>query len=74
MSTTGTTSAPEDVAKGDWWATEVETAEERAFVSLIPSCRCCFAYISEARHRKWAEKLRTAALALTASAPTGPGC
>ncbi|RFC77431.1 hypothetical protein DXZ75_05820 [Streptomyces sp. AcE210] len=30
--------APADLATDDWWETEVETAEERSFVSLIPQC------------------------------------
>ncbi|MFC9328045.1 hypothetical protein [Kitasatospora sp. NPDC057015] len=66
--------APTDLATDDWWETEVETAEERAFVLLIPQCDCCLDYTLGVDRRTWAAQLRTAALALTASAPIRPGC
>ncbi|MFI6849545.1 hypothetical protein OG535_04210 [Kitasatospora sp. NBC_00085] len=66
--------APADLATDDWWETEVETAEERSFVRLIPQCACCLEYALGVDLRAWASELRIAALALTSSAPIGPGC
>ncbi|MFB7383790.1 hypothetical protein ACFC6U_35995 [Kitasatospora purpeofusca] len=66
--------APADVATDDWWETEVETAEERSFVRLIPQCACCLEYTLGLDQQTWAAELRIAALALTTSAPVGPGC
>ncbi|WP_245876769.1 hypothetical protein [Streptomyces uncialis] len=66
--------APADLATGDWWETEAETVEERAFVSLIPRCGCCIGYTLGLDRRTWEAGIRTAALALTSSAPDGPGC
>ncbi|MFD9394791.1 hypothetical protein ACFWBB_29855 [Streptomyces sp. NPDC060000] len=66
--------APADLATDDWWETEVETAQERSFVSLIPQCGCCMEYTLGLDQRRWAAELRFAALALTSSAQIGPGC
>jgi hypothetical protein len=66
--------APADLATDDWWETEVETVEERSFLSLIPQCNCCIEYTLGLAQRTWAAKLRIAALALTSSPPIGPGC
>ncbi|MBP0455786.1 hypothetical protein J5Y04_40635 [Kitasatospora sp. RG8] len=65
---------PADLTTDDWWETEAETAEERSFVELIPQCVCCLEYTSRLDQQTWAAELRTAALALTSSAPVGPGC
>ncbi|MGR8008790.1 hypothetical protein [Streptomyces hypolithicus] len=64
--------APAELASDDWWETEVETAEERSFVSLIPQCGCCIEYTLGSNQRTWAAKLRIAALALTSSPQIGP--
>ncbi|WP_405676664.1 hypothetical protein OG239_39960 [Streptomyces sp. NBC_00868] len=61
-----------ELAAGDWWETEVETEEERSFVSLIPQCECCIEYTLGFDQRTWAPQLRVAALALTSSPPLGP--
>lgn len=66
--------APADLATDDWWDVEVETAEERSFVLLIPQCGCCIEYTLGLDQRTWAAELRIAALALTSSASIGPGC
>ncbi|MDH6119173.1 hypothetical protein ABH930_002528 [Kitasatospora sp. GAS204A] len=66
--------APADLATDEWWETEVETTEVRSFVRLIPQCVCCLEYTLGLDQRTWAEELRIAALALTSSAPIGPGC
>ncbi|MFF5808658.1 hypothetical protein [Streptomyces sp. NPDC012746] len=65
--------APADLATDDWWETEVETVEERSFVSLIPPCGCCIEYTLGLDQRTWAAKLQVAALALTSSPQAGPG-
>jgi hypothetical protein len=63
-----------EVASDDWWETEVETAEERSFVSLIPQCECCIEYTLGFDQRTWAAKLQIAVLALTSSPSIGPAC
>jgi hypothetical protein len=65
---------PADLARGDWWETEVETAAERSFVALIPHCVCCIEYALGFDQQTWAAQLRSAALALMSSSPIGPGC
>lgn len=66
--------APAGLATDDWWETEVETVEERSFLSLIPQCGCCIEYTLGLDQRTWAAELRIAALALTSSRPVDPGC
>ncbi|QKW18397.1 hypothetical protein HUT16_04335 [Kitasatospora sp. NA04385] len=63
-----------ELGADDWWETEVETAEERSFVQLLPQCSCCLEYAFALAPRRWEAELRTAARALVASAPVGPGC
>ncbi|MFF2149230.1 hypothetical protein [Kitasatospora sp. NPDC058190] len=63
-----------DLATDDCWETEVETEEERSFLRLIPQCVCCLEYTLGLDQQTWAAELRIAALALTSSAPIGPGC
>ncbi|MEV0265104.1 hypothetical protein AB0I49_27715 [Streptomyces sp. NPDC050617] len=65
---------PADLARDDWCETEPETAEERAFLALIPPCECCIEYTLGLGEQAWAAGLRAAALALTAAPPPGPGC
>lgn len=65
---------PTDLATGDWWETEVETAAEQSFVVLIPQCECCIEYTLGLDQQTWAAPVRNAALALTSSPPIGPGC
>ncbi|GAA1218122.1 hypothetical protein GCM10009665_05020 [Kitasatospora nipponensis] len=66
--------APAVLATGDWWETEVETAQERSFVLLIPQCACCLEYTLDLDRQTWEAELRTTALALISSAPISPGC
>lgn len=54
--------------------TVAETAEERAFLALVPPCGCCIAYTTGPDLRTWAADLRIAARALALSPPVGPGC
>ncbi|MEU7042896.1 hypothetical protein AB0A77_17770 [Streptomyces varsoviensis] len=65
---------PADLAKDGWWETEAETPAERAFVSLLPPCECCVDRTLGLDQGTWEADLRSAALALTASPPPGPGC
>ncbi|MFF2194266.1 hypothetical protein [Streptomyces sp. NPDC058157] len=66
--------APADLARDDWWETEAQTAEEEAFLALLPPCDCCIAYTLGLDQQAWAAQLRAAALTLTSSPPIGPGC
>ncbi|GCD41300.1 hypothetical protein GKJPGBOP_00953 [Streptomyces paromomycinus] len=68
----GTTLA--DLVTEHWWETEVETAAEQSFMALIPQCDCCIEYTTGFDRQTWEAQLRNAALALTSSAPIGPGC
>ncbi|WP_418960986.1 hypothetical protein [Streptomyces tritici] len=63
-----------DLATDDWWETEAETAEECAFVALIPQCACCVAYTLGLDERQWDAELRVAAAALASASPLAPGC
>lgn len=65
---------PADLATDDWWETDVETAAERSFVTLIPQCDCCIDYTLGRDQQTWAAQLRNAALALTSSPPISRGC
>ncbi|MFE2911891.1 hypothetical protein [Kitasatospora indigofera] len=65
---------PAGLVTDDWWELEDRTAEERSFVRLVPQCMCCLDYTLQTDRRTWAAELRIAALALTTSAPVGPGC
>ncbi|MGW7264516.1 hypothetical protein [Streptomyces sp. NPDC054842] len=57
-----------ELASDEWAETEVETAEERAFVALLPPCACCIEYTLGLDEATWKAQLRIAARAL-ASAP-----
>ncbi|MEU9036314.1 hypothetical protein AB0D45_15610 [Streptomyces sp. NPDC048352] len=63
-----------DLATGDWAETAAETAAEQSFVALLPPCACCIAYTLGLDQTAWEVRLRAAALALTSSPPTAPGC
>ncbi|MFE7133883.1 hypothetical protein ACFVIM_23810 [Streptomyces sp. NPDC057638] len=65
---------PSDLARDDGETIETRTPQEHAFAALIPPCACCTAYTLGLDQQTWAAELRTAALALTASPPIGPGC
>ncbi|MFD9408719.1 hypothetical protein ACFWBN_17115 [Streptomyces sp. NPDC059989] len=65
--------APAELASDDWWELEVETAEERAFVALIPPCVCCIEYTLGLDEETWEAQLRIAALALASRPTVGPG-
>ncbi|MGA4846978.1 hypothetical protein ACOBQB_12195 [Streptomyces sp. G5(2025)] len=53
-----------ELASDGWWQTEVESAEERAFVALLPPCTCCLEYTLGLDEEEWRTRLRSAAFAL----------
>ncbi|MFJ3902900.1 hypothetical protein [Streptomyces sp. NPDC090025] len=61
-----------EVASDEWSDLVVETAEERAFLELLPPCACCVAYTVGLDEATWAARLRVAARALVARATVGP--
>ncbi|MFF3005369.1 hypothetical protein ACFVTF_21430 [Kitasatospora sp. NPDC057940] len=65
----------EDLGWDDLGETGAQTAQERAFVRLIPQCTCCLAYtLGLDQQAEWEAELRAAALALVSSTPAEPGC
>jgi hypothetical protein len=52
---------------------EVETAEEQAFVALLPPCTCCIEYTLGLDEAAWEAQLRAAARALVSHPTVGPG-
>ncbi|WP_202512573.1 hypothetical protein [Streptomyces sp. SID3343] len=65
---------PTELVASDRCEVSPETAEERAFLALIPACVCCMEYSTGPDPQTWAAELRSAALTLAASPPTGLGC
>ncbi|WP_371515366.1 hypothetical protein [Kitasatospora sp. NBC_01300] len=64
-----------DLGLDDLGETGAQTAQERAFVRLIPQCTCCLAYtLGLDQQAEWEAELRAAALALVSSTPAEPGC
>ncbi|NJP64815.1 hypothetical protein [Streptomyces spiramenti] len=66
--------SPAELAIYDWGDVQTDTAEEDALVALFPSCGCCIRYSVGIDVRRWEVEVRQAALALTLSTSTGPGC
>lgn len=62
-----------ELASDHWWEMEVETAEEHAFMALIPQCACCIEYTLGPDQKVWETQLRIAALALASCPTIGPG-
>ncbi|MGW4825487.1 hypothetical protein ACWEP4_43105 [Streptomyces sp. NPDC004227] len=62
-----------ELASDEWWEIEVETAEERAFVVLLPPCACCIEYTLGLDEAAWEAQLRIAARALVSHPTVGPG-
>ncbi|WP_304452983.1 hypothetical protein [Nocardiopsis sp. YSL2] len=60
-------------ASDEWSQVEVETAEERAFLALLPPCACCIEYTLGLEEAVWEAQLRIAARALVSSRTVGPG-
>jgi predicted regulator of Ras-like GTPase activity (Roadblock/LC7/MglB family) len=53
-----------ELASDEWSEIEVETAEEQAFVALLPPCACCIEYTLGLDEAAWEGQLRIAARAL----------
>ncbi|MFE9411519.1 hypothetical protein ACFYN0_22450 [Streptomyces sp. NPDC006704] len=53
-----------ELASDDWSETEAETAEEQAFVALLPPCACCIEYTLGIDEAAWEAQLQVAARAL----------
>ncbi|MFJ8603678.1 cobalamin biosynthesis protein [Streptomyces shenzhenensis] len=62
-----------ELASEEWLETEVETAEEQAFVALLPPCACCIEYTLGLDEAAWEVQLRIAARALVSHPTVGPG-
>ncbi|WP_185899278.1 hypothetical protein [Streptomyces sp. WAC07061] len=61
-----------ELASGEWSEVEVETAEEQAFVTLLPSCACCIEYTLGLDKAAWEAQLQVAARALISRPTVGP--
>ncbi|MET7550871.1 hypothetical protein ABZS94_34895 [Streptomyces sp. NPDC005500] len=55
-----------------WSKMEVETAEEQAFVTLLPPCACCIEYTLGLDEAAWKAQLQIAASALVSRPSVGP--
>jgi hypothetical protein len=62
-----------ELASDEWLEIEVETAEEQAFVALLPPCACCIEYTLGLDEVAWEAQLRIAARALVSHPAVGPG-
>ncbi|MFB6676635.1 hypothetical protein ACFCWG_30260 [Streptomyces sp. NPDC056390] len=61
-----------ELASDEWWEMEVETAEEQAFVALLPPCACCIEYRLGLDEAVWEAQLQIAAYALVSHPTVGP--
>ncbi|WMX48673.1 hypothetical protein [Streptomyces roseicoloratus] len=61
-----------ELASDDWSETEVETAEEQAFLALLPPCACCIEYTLGLDEEAWEAQLQIAACALVSHPAVGP--
>ena len=61
------------LASDEWSDIEVETAEEQAFLALLPPCACCTEYTLGLEETAWEAQLRIAARVLASHPTVGPG-
>ncbi|WP_206310043.1 hypothetical protein [Streptomyces sp. A0592] len=61
-----------ELASDEWSEMEVETAEEQAFVVLLPPCACCIEYTLGLDEAAWETQLQVAARGLVSHATVGP--
>ncbi|MCA1221107.1 hypothetical protein [Streptomyces sp. 8L] len=61
-----------EMASDEWSEMEVETAEEQAFLALLPPCACCIEYTLGLDEAAWEAKLQRAACALVSHPTVGP--
>lgn len=63
----------DELAADAWQETEVENAQEQAFVALLPPCACCVEYTVGPDEAAWRARLGIAARALVSHPTVGPG-
>ncbi|MFD8210689.1 hypothetical protein ACFV2S_30345 [Streptomyces sp. NPDC059695] len=61
-----------ELASEKWSETEGGTAEEQAFVALLPTCACCIEYTLGLDEAAWETQLQIAASALASHLTVGP--
>ncbi|MFB7248916.1 hypothetical protein ACFCYX_41585 [Streptomyces populi] len=61
-----------ELTSDEWAEIEVETAEEHAFVALLPPCACCIEYTLGLDEAAWKAQLQIAACALVSHPTVGP--
>ncbi|MFE6844474.1 hypothetical protein [Streptomyces sp. NPDC057686] len=61
-----------ELASDEWSEVEVETAEEQAFVALLPPCACCIKYTLGLDEAAWEAQLQITARALVSHPTVGP--
>ncbi|KQW04175.1 hypothetical protein ASD08_42565 [Streptomyces sp. Root369] len=61
-----------ELASDEWSEMEIETAEEQAFVALLPQCACCIEYTLGLDEATWKAQLQVAACALISHPSVGP--
>ncbi|MGW4699072.1 hypothetical protein [Streptomyces sp. NPDC004285] len=61
-----------ELVSDEWSVTEGATAEEHAFVALLPTCACCIEYTLGIDEAAWETQLRIAASALVSYPTVGP--
>ncbi|MFB6577378.1 hypothetical protein ACFCYC_08015 [Streptomyces sp. NPDC056402] len=61
-----------ELASDEWSEMEVETAEEQAFVALLPPCACCIEYTLGLDRVAWEAQLQITACALASHPTVGP--
>ncbi|MGG8407575.1 hypothetical protein ACM614_13605 [Streptomyces sp. 12297] len=60
------------LASDEWSELEVESAEEQAFVALLPPCACCIEFTLGLDKVAWEAQLQIAACALVSHPTVGP--
>ncbi|MFE1411212.1 hypothetical protein ACFW6F_10455 [Streptomyces sp. NPDC058746] len=61
-----------ELVSDEWSEMQVETAEEQAFVALLPPCGCCIEYTLGLDNAAWEAQLQVAACALVSHPTVGP--
>ncbi|MFD8982817.1 hypothetical protein [Streptomyces sp. NPDC059564] len=61
-----------ELASDEWSEMEVKTAEEQAFVALLPPCACCIECTLGLDKAAWEAQLQIAACALISHPTVGP--
>jgi hypothetical protein len=61
-----------ELASDEWSQMQAETAEEQAFVALLPPCACCIEYTLGLDKAAWEAQLQIAACALVSRPTVGP--